>query len=125
MTSERYSEPHSAAMRRGSDSSAAGVAIFESLLRIRFRTPRGDSPALCKAREHGGPARVRGLRDEARLADALDPGVVLLFLLGFGISAVLLLLEPRDVFLDPLLGARAAAVLFERNPLADGAQVLR
>ena len=40
-------DPPSRATRRGSDSSAAGVAIFESLLRIRFRTPRGDSPALC------------------------------------------------------------------------------
>ena len=30
-----------------------------------------------------------------------------------------------NVLMDPLLGAGAAAVLFERNPLADGAQVLR
>ena len=46
MTSERNSEPHSAATRRGSDSTAAGVTSFETLRMSRFKTPRGASASV-------------------------------------------------------------------------------
>ena len=77
MTSERYSEPHSAATRRGSDSSAAGVTSFETLRMSRFKTPRGASASV--VRRAGGDTGVREILRVGEFDDRLgacieDPG---------------------------------------------------